>query len=96
MHPAVARRVHFIVDRCGEAAMSARAKYFRIRVGGRKKSRVKVRPVVFIFFLTVALTMGTIAILMNLQLEDRIAAWNARHPTPAQGTPRRPLEDPDE
>jgi hypothetical protein len=96
MHPALMRWVQFIVDRCGDPAMTARPKYFRIRVGGRKKSRVKVRPIVFFFFLSVALVTGTIAILMNLSLEDKIAAWNARHPTPAQVKPRRPIEDSDD
>lgn len=67
--------------------MTARPKYFRIRVGGRKKSRVKVRPIVFIFFVSAALGLGTVAILMNLRLEDRIAAWNAHHPLAAHGKP---------
>ncbi|HEX4636951.1 MAG TPA: hypothetical protein VH189_12260 [Rhizomicrobium sp.] len=73
--------------------MTARQKYFRIRVGGRKKSRVQVRPLVFIFFVSVALGMGTIAILMNLRLEDRIAAWNAHHPMAPHS---KPAEHPDD
>lgn len=69
--------------------MTVRAKVFRIRVGGRKRSRVKVRPIVFIFLVATTLTVGTIAILMNLVLEDRIAAWNAGHPAPAHGNSSR-------
>ena len=65
--------------------MAVRQKYFRIRTGGRRKSRVKVRPIVFIFFLVSALATGAIAILMNVRIEDDLAAWRASH-SPAGGT----------
>jgi hypothetical protein len=65
--------------------LAKRVKYFRIRVGGRKKSRVKVgyRPI--LFFILMALLVGAYAIVVNVDLEDRINAYNARHQAQSHG-----------
>jgi hypothetical protein len=65
-------------------------KIVRIRLGPRR-SRVRVGPWPFIFFLAAAITLGAIAIALNIAIEERWKAYRTILYPPAPSQPQDAL-----